>query len=166
MLGVSKSSQMDYAIQKTVEAGVTNIYPVITERTITKLSDKTIINKHQHWQRIIIHACEQCGRASLPELHNTINLSDLCSLENDQQGFVFEQGANLTLAKFTQDSLTSVWLLVGPEGGLTGAEIEEIEQKGFHAVSLGARVLRTETAALSAVITAQIYWGDMSASQI
>lgn len=165
LLGVSKSSHMDYAIQKTVEAGVTNIYPVVTERTIAKLSAKSKTNKHQHWQRIIVSACEQCGRATLPMLHDTTDLTCLKNLNTDERGFVLDSDSNNPLAKFSQDAFTSVWLLVGPEGGLTRIEITRAQQKGYQAVTFGPRVLRTETAALSAIVCAQLLWGDLAVMQ-
>ncbi len=165
LLGISKSSHMDYAIQKSVEAGVTNIYPIATERTVTKFSAKSKSNKYQHWQRIIISACEQCGRATLPVLHDTTDLSYLKNLENDERGFVLDANSNYPLAKFSQDIFKSVWLLVGPEGGLTQVEISRAQQNGYQAVTCGPRVLRTETAALSAIVCAQLLWGDLAVTQ-
>ena len=76
-LGISKSSHMDFAIQKSVETGVTSIQPVMMERTVSKSSNKSLANKHQHWKRIIQSACEQCGRATVPELQESIELHDI-----------------------------------------------------------------------------------------
>ena len=161
LLAVSKSSHMDYAIQKTVEAGVSDIYPVVSERTVTKLSTKSKANKHQHWQRIIISACEQCGRATLPALHEVTDLTCLKNLRSNERGFVLDANSNQTLSKFSQEILQSVWLLVGPEGGLTRPEINLAQTKGYQFVAFGPRVLRTETATLSVVICAQLLWGDL-----
>jgi len=162
LLGISKSSNMDYAIQKTVEAGVTSICPIVTQRAVTKLSDKSKANKHRHWLRVIMSACEQCGRATPPTLHKIIDFSGLEKLKSGEGGFVLDPGSKQPLIKFNQTDFTSIYLLVGPEGGLTKLEISEAQQKGYQSVTCGPRVLRTETAALSVVICAQLLWGDLS----
>ena len=161
-LGVSKSTHMDYAIQKSVEAGITSIHPLITERTISKLSEKTRSNKVQHWHRIIINACEQCGRAVIPTLHDIAVPADLPDLLADEYGFIFDSDAHQSLIDFSQDTITSLCLLIGPEGGLTKSEISSAIEKGYKSVMIGPRVLRTETAALSATICSQLLWGDVS----
>ena len=162
VLGVSKSSHMDYAIQKAVEAGVTGIHPVIAERTVTRFSDKSKTNRQQHWQNIVISACEQCGRATLPVLHETTDLGGLDPVSEDARGFVLDVHATRTLTRYSRDTLKKIWFVVGPEGGLTRSEMDRITEKGFQAVTLGPRILRTETAALSAIISAQMLWGDLS----
>lgn len=163
VLGVSRSTHMDFAIQKTVEAGVSEIHPVITERTVTRLSDQVRANRHRHWQNIIISACEQCGRAVLPILHEARDLGSLDPPGEDARGFVLDIGASDGLAHFAQDSPGKVWLVIGPEGGLSKTETDRILAKGFEAIALGPRTLRTETAALTAVVGAQLLWGDLSA---
>ncbi len=163
LLGVSKGSRMDYAIQKTVEAGVTNVHPIITQRTVVKSATKLNTNKRRHWQRIIINACEQCARAQLPTLHDAMHLARLETLNRDEHGFVFDIHADQTLAGFSQGTYRSVWLLVGPEGGLTSSEIDLATARGYQAATFGARVLRTETAALAALLAAQLLWGDCTA---
>lgn len=162
VLGVSRSTHMDYAIQKTVEAGVSEIHPVITDRTVTRFSDQTRANRQRHWQNIIISACEQCGRAVLPILHEARDLGSLHPLGEDARGFVLDMGASNTLAHFSRDPLGKVWLAIGPEGGFSETETDRILAKGFEAVALGPRILRTETAALTAVVSAQMLWGDLS----
>ena len=162
VLGISRSAHMDFAIQKTVEAGVTEVHPVITERTVTRFSDQVRANRQRHWQNIIISACEQCGRAVLPVLHEAQDLGNLHPPGEDARGFVLDIGASDGLAHFAQDRLGKVWLVIGPEGGLTKTETDHILAKGFEAVTLGPRILRTETAALTAVVGAQMLWGDLS----
>ena len=162
VLGVSRSTHMDYAIQKTVEAGVSEIHPVITDRTVPRFSDQTRANRQRHWQNIIISACEQCGRAVLPILHEARDLGGLLALGEDARGFVLDMGASHTLAHFSRDPLGKVWLAIGPEGGFSETETDRILAKGFEAVALGPRILRTETAALTAVVSAQLLWGDLS----
>ncbi len=162
VLGVSKGTHMDFAIQKTVEAGVTEIHPVVTERTVTRFSEQTRVNRQRHWQNIIISTCEQCGRAVLPVLHEAQDLGSLPSLTESARGFVLDMGASDRLAHAARDPVEKVWFVIGPEGGLTDAETDQVIAKGFEAVSLGPRVLRTETAALAALVSAQLLWGDLS----
>jgi len=161
-LGISKSSHMDYAIQKTVEAGVSNIYPVITERSVAKLSNKSAKNKVAHWEKIIISACEQCGRAELPELHAFQELTDIPTLNSNEIGFLLDAKAEQSLKSFAGENFNSIKLIIGAEGGLSVSEISSLRKKNYHAITLGPRILRTETAALSAVICAQLYWGDLA----
>ena len=161
-LGISKSSHMDYAIQKTVEAGVKNIYPVMTERTVARLSDKSITNKNKHWGKIIINACEQCGRTELPTLHAIQNLTDIRSMKTNEIGFLLDSNAKQNLKEFIDEKYTSVTLIIGAEGGLSIAEIKSMKEKGYQAITLGPRILRTETAALSAVACVQLLWGDLA----
>ena len=160
VLGISKSSHMDFAIQKSVEAGVSNIYPVCTERTIYKSSIKSNNNKLQHWNKIIISACEQCGRAILPNLYDINDLTGINYLLDTDLGLVLDQNATQSIITITNPVPSVVWLLVGPEGGLTNTEIKFAIEKGFQAVTCGPRVLRSETAALTALICAQLLWGD------
>ena len=136
-----------------------------SERTTVKPSLKSDAGKQRHWQRIIISACEQCGRATLPMLHDPMDLSCLENVPGDKYGFILDTESNKTFEEFGHKGLTSIWLLVGPEGGLMRSEVDAMQQKGYQAVGLGPRTLRTETAALSAVICAQLLWGDLSARQ-
>ena len=160
VLGISKSSHMDYAIQKSVEAGVSNIYPICMERTIYKPSTKSNINKLQHWKKIIISACEQCGRAELPSLFNIAELTSISKLHDGDLGLVLDQNASQPITATDKHAPSVIWLLIGPEGGLTNKEISLAIEKGFQAVTCGPRVLRTETAVHTALICAQLLWGD------
>ena len=162
VLGVSKASHMDYAIQKSVEAGVTEIHPVVTERTVARFSGKSRANRQLHWQNIVISACEQCGRAALPVLHETRDLVNLEPVCKGALGVVLDARSGTTLDEHVSGTIERVWLIIGPEGGLTRDEIDELTRKGFQPVRLGPRVLRAETAALGALIAAQMLWGDMS----
>lgn len=161
-LAVSKSSHMDYAIQKTVEAGVTHIQPIITERTVNKVTSKSADNKHQHWQRIIQSACEQCGRAEVPTLSTITRIDEIKSLGTREYGLLLDASANQTMHSLDINNPLCINLLIGPEGGLAENERDIALTKGFQAIRLGPRVFRTETAALAAVITAQLLWGDLA----
>ena len=164
-LGLSKSTHMDYAIQKTVEMGVSNIQPVITERSILSINQNSLNNKHRHWEKIIIHACEQCGRARLPKLRQTVNYEELNDLDGSQPGFIFDERPEHKISEYKNYHYSHVSLFVGPEGGFTETEIEIAKNIGFQPVAFGPRVLRTETAAQTAVATAQLFWGDLASNE-
>ncbi len=161
-LGISKSSHMDFAIQKTVETGVSCIQPVLMERTVSKATNKSLANKHQHWQRIIQSACEQSGRAIIPKLNESIEIDEIETLFENEHGLVFDSNSNQNIQSLNLCAPEVVKLLIGPEGGLSEREIQQALQKGFQAVHCGPRVLRTETAAVTAVLLAQREWGDLA----
>ena len=163
-LGVSKSSHMDYAIQKTAEAGVSSIQPILMERTTSKATSKSLKNKHQHWQRIIQSTCEQSGRAVIPELSESITIQEIQTFsENETEyGLVFDAKSTKKIQNLGIIHPKSISLLVGTEGGLTKNETELALEKGFLSVNCGPRTLRTETAALTAVLLAQREWGDLA----
>jgi 16S rRNA (uracil1498-N3)-methyltransferase len=157
--GISKGDHMDITIQKAIELGVTTITPVICQRTVVNLKADRIEKKLNHWKKIIISACEQCGRNFIPELLHPVKFNDL--IINDIPGL------KLTLDPVSENTLHShkpetnkVTLLIGPEGGLTQDEILLAKEKKFNGVQLGPRILRTETAALASIAALQILWGD------
>jgi len=159
--GVSKGDRMDTAIQKAVELGVTRIVPVMTERSVVNLKGERREKRTRRWQSIIASACEQCGRNRLPAIEEPVGLGEwldggalegACSLVLDP-----EAGAGFS----DLERPSHVCLLIGPEGGLTGAEIRTANDAGYDSVGLGPRVLRTETAAITAISLAQALWGDL-----
>ncbi len=159
-LGISKGERMDFAIQKAVELGITEITPLFTEHCVVNLDEKRIKKRLQHWQGIIISACEQCGRNVLPHLNTTDTLLNWAETINEIC-IVFDPLATSTLKNLTPNN-SSVNLIIGPEGGLSANEILELEKKtNFHKVKFGPRILRTETAAVSAITAIQLLWGDL-----
>lgn len=159
-LGISKGERMDYAIQKAVELGVTEITPLFTEHCVVNLDEKRIQKRLQHWQGIIISACEQSSRSILPKLNTTNNLIKWADSINDLS-LVFDPLATKTLKTMTPDN-NAINIVIGPEGGLSATEISELNKKSnFQTVKFGPRVLRTETAAVSAITAAQLLWGDL-----
>lgn len=161
-LGISKSSHMDYAIQKVVEAGVTSIHPVLTERSISKTTEKSTENKHQHFLRIIHSACEQCGRAIIPKLSPISEFDEIETLEENVYGLMLDANSDQSMQSLNISNPSSIKLLIGAEGGFTVNETKLALEKGFQSVRCGPRILRTETAALTAVIAAQQIWGDLA----
>lgn len=158
-LGISKGERMDYAIQKLVETGVHSVTPLITERTVVKLDRKREKSRRQHWQGVIISACEQCGRNVLPELHDVCDFSEWATEIKAERKLVFDASGDTNL-KTLQPIPQSVAVLVGPEGGLSNQEVEYASRQNFINVKLGPRILRTETAAVAISAALQTLWGD------
>ena len=158
-LGISKGERMDYAIQKAVEAGVSEITPLLTEHTVVRLDAKRRASRQQHWQGVIISACEQCGRNRLPELHDVTTLADWVVLQQAAHKLVFDADGNSSLRDINPPP-REVTILIGPEGGLGQEEIRLATQERFKHVRLGPRTLRTETAAVAIIASLQTLWGD------
>ncbi len=151
---------MDYTIQKAVELGVYRILPVVTTRTNVKLDDKREAKRLQHWQSVIISACEQCGRNRIPELSAVNDFRQFLSQAPEGDGFILSGRAETQLADVA-DAGPSISLIAGPEGGFTADEIELAGQAGYRSLCLGPRILRTETAALVGISALQTRWGDL-----
>jgi len=157
-IGVSRGERMDWVLQKATELGVTKITPLITERTEVKLSGERADKKMEHWQQIIISACEQCQRNLLPKLSEPKSYSDWILQCVAELKFVLHHRDSKGLPK--DETAKSVALLIGPEGGLDEDEISRAIGNGFSPLTLGPRVLRTETAPVAAISLVQYFWGD------
>lgn len=162
LLSISKSSHMDYAIQKSVEAGVSLIQPILSERSVCKATKKSLENKRQHWQRVIQSACEQCGRAKIPELLKISELNEIKKLNENEHGLIFDSAANQTINDLNIMRPNILKLLIGPEGGFSDNEIKSVLENNYQAVRFGPRIMRTETAAVAAVLNVQSKWGDLA----
>ncbi len=159
-LGISRNLHMDYAVQKSVELGVHAIIPLFTERGNVRLDQNRISSRMERWEKIIIHACEQCGRDTLPVLSSPRDLQEWVADERNSTRLVLEPRARQTLAGISLNDRTAA-ILIGPEGGLTDAEVAMSEQQGYIPINLGPRTLRTETAAVAALTALQVLWGDL-----
>ena len=159
--GLSRGARMDYTIQKAVELGVRWIQPLLTERSVVRPGPERAERRRSHWRGIVASACEQCGRAVLPVVHDPLPLSEwLDRLPPSSEKLVATPGARRSLAALPRPG-PSLVLLIGPEGGLSSREVATARDRGFEAFSLGPRILRTETAALVALSAAQLLWGDL-----
>jgi len=157
-IGVSRGERMDWVLQKATELGVTKITPLITERTEVKLGGERADKKIGHWQHILISACEQCQRNLIPELSEPIEISGWLKTCKADLKFVLHHRDNQGLPADKQAH--SIALLIGPEGGLNEAEIAQAIAQHFSPLTLGPRVLRTETAPVAAISLVQYLWGD------
>lgn len=158
---VSRSERMDWTLQKATELGVRAIAPVLSARSIVRLDESQAVKKLRHWQAIVAGACEQCGRSTLPELRAPVELRRyLGEAARSGQRFVLSPDGPTSLAGLTSVA-PRVELLIGPEGGLDAAELDDAVRAGFTPVRLGPRVLRTETAGIVALAVLQALWGDL-----
>ena len=158
---IGKGDKMDWVIQKSCELGVCEITPLFTERSNIKISGERLDKKHEHWQKIAISACEQCGRTIVPKVHFPTTLSIWLESLHCQQGFVLHPH-NAAGLKDMILKLEDIALLIGPEGGLSDAEIDLAMQKNFTPLALGKRILRTETAPIVGITALQCHWGDLT----
>lgn len=159
--GISSGDRMDFTIQKAVELGVKRIQPISTTRSVVKLSAERAEKRVAHWQGVAIAACEQSGRAFVPQVCAPISLE--ASLSAPIQTGGCRILLNPTGAKRLSEILQptgEIQLLIGAEGGLSASEIETAMLHGFQSIILGSRILRTETAALTAIASIQTIWGD------
>ena len=158
--GISRGERMDYTVQKAVELGVTGIEPIVTSRSVVRLDAARARQKAEHWQAVVVSACEQCGRNRLPLIGPVTPFSDWLALgRGESLGILLDPASDRRLGDLPRPS-GGLTLLAGPEGGLTAAERQDALRRGFVAVRLGPRVLRTETAALAALAAIQVLWGD------
>ena len=151
---------MDWIVQKATELGVAKITPLFTERTEVKLSGDRLDKRQQHWQQVAISACEQCQRNLVPIVRRAEPIGQWVDSTAATSKVVLHHRSARPLTELSSPD-GDLTLLIGPEGGLSDAEITLAEGKDFQAVSLGPRVLRTETAPLAAIGIAQSLWGDM-----
>lgn len=158
-LAVSRGERMDYAVQKSTELGVSELFPLLTERTEVRLKPDRLEKKQRHWQEIANSACEQCGRNRPPQVHMAQPLSAWLSTAPGHCKLVLHHRSKASLADLEPPE--SACLLVGPEGGLSAEEIAAAEAAGFESLALGPRVLRTETAPVAALAVLQYQWGDL-----
>jgi 16S rRNA (uracil1498-N3)-methyltransferase len=158
--GISRSERMDLVVQKAVELGVARIAPILTARSIVRLTEAQAIKKQEHWRNIAIAACEQCGRAQLPEIMAPTSFATHLDIGNTQTTRLILD-PNATQSLQLAPGQTNLEILIGPEGGFEDTEVSAALQAGFAAVRFGPRILRTETAAIAVLAVLQAKWGDL-----
>ena len=158
-IGISRGERMDWVLQKATELGVTKITPLVTERTEVRLGGERADKKMGHWQQILVSACEQCQRNLLPQLSEPLDYQDWVGQCEAELKFVLHHRDSRRLP--TGENPQSLALLIGPEGGLDDGEISQALERGFTPLTLGPRVLRTETAPVAAISLVQYLWGDL-----
>jgi 16S rRNA (uracil1498-N3)-methyltransferase len=162
-----KSRPMDYLIQKTTELGVASIQPFTSERTVVKLKENRPSNKLRHWREIARNGAKQCDRGAPAEIQAVTSVEEILARHNDKNAlkvvlWEHEKSEDLKTLLGTASTHSSVVGVVGPEGGFAAQEIALAQEAGFVPVSLGSRILRAETAAITLVAIVQYEWGDLS----
>ncbi|MBD8879074.1 16S rRNA (uracil(1498)-N(3))-methyltransferase [Rhodanobacter sp. 7MK24] len=159
--GVARGEKMDLIVQKATELGVVRIVPLLTERSEVKLDAARAEKRLAHWQAVAASACEQCGRAHLPEILPTQTLPAwLASLDGDAALRLALLPEATASARELRPGSNGALLVVGPEGGLGERDTALLRDAGFAGLRLGPRILRTETAGLAALAALQALHGD------
>ena len=158
---ISRGDKMEFTIQKSVELGVNVITPLWSSRCGVKLQGDRLDKKLEQWQKIAISACEQCGRNSVPLIRPVMSLENWLAEPTDELKLTLHPRALYSVGTLPEPT-HGVRLVIGPEGGLSDDEIALTEQYNFQEMLLGPRVLRTETAALTAITALQCRFGDLS----
>lgn len=156
---IGRGERMDYSLQKSTELGVRRIQPLLSKRVEVRISREKEAKRMAHWRGVIIAACEQCGRAVLPELAPPCTLEAWLEQARDGTGLLLDPMADAALSAFRPEG--AVQLVVGPEGGFEAAEMMALKAAAYRGVRLGPRVLRTETAGPAAIAVLQAMAGDL-----
>jgi 16S rRNA (uracil1498-N3)-methyltransferase len=163
--GLVKGAGFDGIVRKSVELGVDKIVPVSANRCVSNISHEDIIKKNDRWRKIAIEASKQCGRSKVPSVvSKPASVKQFCALnrESDIKIIFWEEEQSIRIKDlFYKNEFKSVAILIGPEGGFSSKEVESSKEYGFQSVSLGPRLLRTDTAPLAAIAILQYCWGDL-----
>ncbi len=154
-----KDDRMEWIIQKAVELGVTGIVPLSSERCSVKLSNDALQKKYRQWRRIIISACEQCGRNTIPGIQDVQGLINFIKKPSAVDNYMLHPGGSASWRNYRFS--TNIGLLIGPEGGFSDNEVMSLHAHGCKPLMLGSRVLRAETAAVAAISILQAQAGDL-----
>ncbi|MEG1475249.1 MAG: 16S rRNA (uracil(1498)-N(3))-methyltransferase [Longicatena sp.] len=162
--GMIKGEKWDYLLQKSAELGVSQIVPFVSSRSVVKSKEEKIDKKMIRWNKILQEACEQCKRSTLVDLKEPVSFEELITYRSELNIIAYEDADTLSesLSRIlcTHRNITSVSIVVGCEGGFSKEEVAYLQGEGFLSVSLGARILRAETAAL-ALTNSIVFYYDM-----
>jgi len=155
---VSSGERMDLTVQKAVELGVAAIQPVLSRKSVVRLEGSRAGARIEHWQRVAVAACEQCGRNRVPEVRTLLSLEAYCGKTEDPDPRLLLSPGGGSLKDIQLKGAAT--LAAGPEAGFSAEEEAILEKAGFRRAALGPRVLRTETAALAALAALNALQGD------
>lgn len=163
--GLPKSVKMDYIVQKGTEIGIRNITPVVTERVVVK-SEMVEFKKTDRWRRIALEACKQCKRSIIPDINEPLEFDELLNQLKSFDIIVvpYENEEGFGIKKMCSNlgrEIHTAAVIIGPEGGFEESEIEKLKDLGAYIVTLGPRILRTETAGIVAASILQYELGDL-----
>lgn len=158
--GIARGEKMDWILQKATELGVNHILPVSSDRSEVKLDAQRMDKRLAHWRGIVVSACEQSGRARIPVVQAPQPLA-AAVMQRAGRGFLLDPFAQASLATLGNAALESCTLAIGPEGGWSSRDREQLLAAGFEGLRLGPRILRTETAGIAAIAALQVLAGDL-----
>lgn len=158
--GIPKLDKMELIVQKCVEIGVYKVVPLMTSRCVSKPNDRSMEKKIDRWRKISKEAAKQSGRGIVPEILETVNIKNICSLSNYDESIVFYECGGDRLSEILTSKPKSMAVFIGPEGGFEPQEVEHMMNLGAKKASFGPRILRTETAAIAAVTLALYQSGE------
>ncbi|GAB2497882.1 16S rRNA (uracil(1498)-N(3))-methyltransferase [Pseudoxanthomonas sangjuensis] len=159
--GIARGEKMDLILQKATELGVAAVVPVNSERSEVKLDAERAARRVEHWRNVIVAACEQSGRATIPELSAPASLADAARSVQATLKLTLDPEGEHALSSLPAPSPPSVAVAIGPEGGWSPRDRETLKSAGFGGLRLGPRILRTETAGLAAIAALQSRFGDL-----
>ncbi|MCY7354682.1 MAG: 16S rRNA (uracil(1498)-N(3))-methyltransferase [Lysobacter sp.] len=160
--GIARGEKMDLIVQKATELGVTAILPVISERSEVKLDAERAQKRYAHWRSVAISACEQSGRARVPQLSAPQPLqTTVVQVATDAVKLTLDPNGEHSVANLELHVASGIVIALGPEGGWSPRDREVLQAGGFTGLRLGPRVLRTETAGLAAIAALQSRFGDL-----
>ncbi len=160
--GLAKSDKFDYIVQKSVELGVKEITPLLTNRVIVKLNEKKSDKKIERYNKISKSAASQSKRNFIPIVNDPIKIDELTLNDNELGLIAYENSNNYNLKKILRNSkIKDIKIVIGPEGGFEECEVDKLIEKGFKSISLGKRILRTETAPLNLISVIQYELGEI-----
>jgi 16S rRNA (uracil1498-N3)-methyltransferase len=157
--GVSSGERMDFTIRKAVELGVAELRPVLAAASVARPKGERAAARREHWQKVAISACEQCGRNRIPQVHEMISIEQILA-DKASCGILLSPRAELRFSEACRKVETAVTIAAGPEAGFNAGEEAAFLDAGYVPARLGARVLRTETAALAALAALNALRGD------
>ncbi|TAN50635.1 MAG: 16S rRNA (uracil(1498)-N(3))-methyltransferase [Betaproteobacteria bacterium] len=157
--GLSSGERMDLTVQKSVELGVHAIQPLVAEKSVVRLAGERAAARCEHWRRVAIAACEQCGRNRVPQILPLLPFARYVA-PAEALKLVLAPDAGMGVKQALGEGAAAIVLAVGPEAGFSEAEERSLVAAGFKPVSLGPRILRTETAAPAALAALNALRGD------
>jgi 16S rRNA (uracil1498-N3)-methyltransferase len=158
--GIARGEKMDWILQKATELGVQRIVPVVTDRTEVKLDAERSDKKMNHWQGVVASACEQSGRAYLPEIIEPCQLSHWLTRDQNTHKFALDPNGNMGFTELAAAKPNALSLAIGPEGGFSERDLAMLKAGSYQGLRMGPRILRTETAGPSAIAALNVLCGD------
>ena len=158
--GIARGEKMDWILQKATELGVHRIVPVVTDRTEVKIDSERSEKKMHHWLGVVASACEQSGRARLPEIIEPCPLSHWPLQDKNFNKFTLDPHGVFGFSDLASTKPIAVTFAVGPEGGFSERDLATLKAGGFQGLRMGPRILRTETAGLAAIAALNVLCGD------